>query len=97
MSENVPSFSEFHVPVLRALDALGGSASNEEIDDRTAQLLNVSETVRAIPHVGGPRTRFDYRCAWARSWLKNAGYVENSERGVWALTSEGRKALALPD
>lgn len=95
MAEQVPAFGEFFAPVLRAVEALGGSASIDEIDDQTAALMKVSEAVRAIAHVGGPRTKFDYRCAWARSWLKNAGYVENSERGVWALTAAGRSALQL--
>ncbi|MER9617021.1 restriction endonuclease [Mesorhizobium sp. M0207] len=94
----VPPFAEFFVPVLRALDALGGSASIEEIDDKTAVLMNVSDTARAVLVGDGPRSKFDYRCAWARSWLKNAGFTNNSERGVWALTAEGRAALSLnPD
>lgn len=96
MAEKVPSFAEFFVPVLHAIHELGGSALIDEIDDQAAALMRVSDSIRAIPHVGGPRTKFDYRCAWARSWLKNAGFVENSERGVWALTGEGRAALALP-
>ncbi|QIA23287.1 restriction endonuclease [Mesorhizobium sp. AA22] len=95
MTATVPPFAEFFVPVLRALDALGGSASNEEIDDKVAGLMGASDAVRAILVGNGPRPKFDYRSAWARSWLKNAGMVENSERGVWTLTSEGRAVLAL--
>ena len=95
MTATVPPFADFFVPVLRALDALGGSASIAEIDDKTAILLNASDAVRAVLVGDGPRPKFDYRCAWARSWLKNAGLLENSERGVWALTAEGRAALVL--
>ncbi|MER9610596.1 restriction endonuclease [Mesorhizobium sp. M0312] len=94
----VPPFAEFFVPVLRALDTLGGSASIEEIDDKTAVLMNISDAARAVLVGDGARSKFDYRCAWARSWLKNAGLTNNSERGVWALTAEGRAALSLnPD
>ncbi|RWC44658.1 MAG: restriction endonuclease [Mesorhizobium sp.] len=95
MKALVPPFAEFFVPVLRALDALGGSASIEEIDDKTAVLMNVSDAARAVLVGDGPRAKFDYRCAWARSWLKNAGLTNNSERGVWALTAEGRMSLSL--
>jgi restriction system protein len=95
MKAIVPPFAEFFVPVLRALDALGGSASIEEIDDKTAVLMNISDTARAVLVGDGPRSKFDYRCAWARSWLKNAGLTNNSERGVWALTAEGRASLSL--
>lgn len=93
----VPSVHELFMPVLKALDSLGGSASIEEIDDRVAQVMILPEGVRAIPHGDGPRTKFDYRCAWARSWLKNAGLAENSDRGVWSLTAEGRAKLELDE
>jgi restriction system protein len=32
----------------------------------------------------------EYRLAWSRSRLKNAGAIANSSRGVWALTDGGR-------
>jgi restriction system protein len=93
MQPVVPKVPELFVPVLRVLDALGGSASIEEINDRVAALMGLPEDVRSVLHGDGPGTKFDYRCAWARSWLKNAGFTENSERGVWALTAEGRHVL----
>lgn len=91
----VPTVPELFVPVLKALETLGGSASIEEIDDETATSLNLSDTARSVVVGDASRPKFDYRCAWARSWLKNAGFVENSERGVWALTADGRNALTL--
>lgn len=77
-------------PLLEALESLGGSASNEEIEDRTAQIMNLDDEARASLHQGGPMTKFAYRAAWTRSWLKNAGLLENSARGVWSLTSAGK-------
>lgn len=77
-------------PLLEALEALGGSATNEEIEDRTAQIMNLDDEARAALHQGGPMTKFAYRAAWTRSWLKNAGLLENSARGVWSLTSAGK-------
>ena len=38
---------------------------------------------------GGSQTEVEYRAAWARNYLKNAGLVENSGRAIWALTAEG--------
>lgn len=77
-------------PVLEALERLGGSATNEEIEDSTAAIMNLDEEARAALHQGGPMTKFAYRAAWTRSWLKNAGLVENSARGVWSLTAAGK-------
>ena len=93
----IPRVPDLFAPTLKALDALGGSASNDEIDDRVADVLALSPEVRAYVHKEGPLPKVNYRCAWARSWLKNAGLVENSGRGVWALTAEGRAALARGD
>lgn len=96
MTTIVPKVSDLFVPVLKALETLGGSASIEEINDRVARVMNLPDAVRNVPHGDGPTTKFDYRCAWARSWLKNAGLTDNSERGVWAITAKGREMLEMP-
>lgn len=90
---------DLFIPVLRALSELGGSASNEEIEDRVASNLKLPQAALDRPHKGGSNlSRFAYRSAWCRSWLKNAGLVDNSSRGVWTLTQLGRSALAeAPD
>lgn len=95
--DQIPRVPDLFVPTLKALDGLGGSASNEEIDDRVADVLALSPEVRAFIHNDGPLPKVNYRCAWARSWLKNAGLLENSARGVWSLTAEGRAELAKAD
>jgi restriction system protein len=35
------------------------------------------------------QTQVEYRLSWARTYLKKYGILENSSRGVWALTSAG--------
>jgi restriction system protein len=35
-------------------------------------------------------TEVAYRLGWARTYLKKAGAVENSTRGVWSITAAGR-------
>jgi restriction system protein len=52
--------------------------------------VKLSEKARAVPHGDGRRTQFQYELAWVRTYLKWAGALENSERGVWHLTSRGR-------
>jgi restriction system protein len=87
----VPRVVDLFVPTVKALKLLGGSASIEEIDERVADLMSLTEHVRTALHNDGPRTKLQYRCAWARSWLKAARIVTNSDRGVWALTPQGDK------
>lgn len=91
--DQLPKVPDLFVPVLKALNGLGGSASNEEIDDRVADVLALSPEVRAYIHKDGPLPKVNYRCAWARSWLKNAGLVENSGRGIWSLTRRAGQNL----
>jgi restriction system protein len=51
--------------------------------------MKLTEKQRAVEHGSGNRTYFEYRLAWARSYLKKAGAIDNSDRGVWQLTPRG--------
>ena len=83
----VPTYDRLFQPLLDALHSLGGSASITEQEDRVAELLKLSDEDIAEIHRGN-RSKFSYRLAWARN-LKRFGILENSARGVWALTPEG--------
>src|SRR5438046_10129552 len=84
----VPTFDGLFNPLLRAIRELGGSASVAEQEDKVAQLLNLSDQEASEIHRGN-RTKLSYRLAWTRNYLKRFGLLENSTRGVWALTSKG--------
>lgn len=77
-------------PLLVAMHSLGGSSSVEEQEDAVAEVLHLSEKEVSEIHRGST-TKLKYRLAWARNYLKRAGYLDNSSRGVWTLTPEGRK------
>lgn len=86
----VPKYDDLYNPLLQAMHKLGGSASISEQEDTVASLLNLSERDIAEIHRGNV-TKLSYRLAWARNYLKRYGLLENSSRGVWALTGEGSK------
>jgi restriction system protein len=86
---SIPKFDDLFNPLLKALHALGGSASVTEQEDTVSAILNLSESDLADIHRGN-RTKFSYRLAWARNYLKNFGLLENSARGVWSLTAKGQ-------
>ena len=88
--ETVPTFEKLINPTLRALHKCGGSASITELIDAMLADLTLPGGAVELPHPGTSMTEVEYRSAWARNYLKNAGLIENSERGVWALTPEGR-------
>ena len=90
--KDVPQFDELMDPTLQALKQLGGSASIDELVPEIVHLLDLPQEITEIPHGSSGRTELEYRSAWARTYLRKAGLLENSERGVWALTPEGFKA-----
>ena len=86
----LPKYDELIEPLFEAMRALGGSGTIEEIEERVAELMDLSEEQLAEIHRDN-RTKVSYRLAWARTYLKRYGVLENSSRGVWSLTSEGQK------
>ena len=89
---DIPASDKLIHPTLRVLHRLGGSGTIHEIEDEIASELKLSEELANYPHGKGSQTEIGYRAAWARTALKNAGLIENSDRGVWALTAAGVKA-----
>ena len=87
-------YDELFNPVLQALHKLGGSGTNNEIEEQTILLLNLTNEEIEDIHRGNT-TKLSYRSAWARNYLKRLGLVENSSRAVWSLTPEGRKTTEI--
>lgn len=81
-------FDDLFTPLLKALHNIGGSATIGELEDEVARIMNLSDEELSEIHVGS-RTKFSYRLAWARTYLKRYGLLNNSERGVWSLTEAG--------
>lgn len=90
---NVPTYDRMMNPTIDALKELGGSGTIEEIYNKVTELLELSDeqlNVLHNPEKGG-QTEVEYRLAWSRTYLKKYGVLENSARGVWALTQRGRE------
>jgi len=85
------------MPTIKALKLLGGSGSNQEIYEKIIEIEKYGE--KEISHIhqikvdGGYkddiRTEIEYRLAWARTYLSQAGYIENAKRSTWVLTKLG--------
>ena len=77
-------------PTLKALKNLGGSGAVSEIEEQVINILNLTENAINEIHREST-TKLTYRLAWARNYLKRYELIENSSRGVWALTKSGQK------
>ena len=86
----LPMFFEFHWPVLQAVRSLGHSATNDEIEEALIAQEGFAPEQLAVLHQDGPRSEISYRTAWARSWLKGMGLLDNPRRGVWVTTPLGQ-------
>jgi restriction system protein len=89
----VPTFDQMMYPLIQGLKSLGGSGTIEEIDNKVAEILNLSDEQLEVLHNPdrGGQTEVEYRLAWTRTYLKKYGVLENSSRGVWALTLKGNQ------
>jgi restriction system protein len=95
LQPSLPTHDDLFEPTIKALKALGGSGSIQEIYDKVCELEGYSEEQQSVLHKGGSQTEINYRLAWARTYLKAYGLLENVGRGVWSLTEPGRNLQAV--
>lgn len=85
----IPNYATLIEATFSALKILGGSGKNDEINSKVAEILELSNEVQDIPHLNSSSlSEVNYRCAWARTILKNYGALENSARSVWTIKPE---------
>lgn len=89
----LPHRNELMGPTVNAINALGGSASNDEIVTKVISLLGIPDDLASQPYISkrgnaDSRTQLEYDLAWVRTYLKQLGVLDNSARGVWVLTGK---------
>ena len=90
----VPTFDALMIPALKALEVMGGSASNQELLDKVIELEEYSEEIQNFLHKDNRQTKLNYNLAWAKTYLKKVGAMDNSQRGVWTITSNGEDVVS---
>lgn len=94
-ADGFPDLPGMMLVVVEALKSLGGSASIQELDEQVVELEAISEDEQSLMMPNGQYRRLNYYLAWARTYLKRGKALENSSRGVWALTELGEKITTL--
>jgi restriction system protein len=89
----VPKFFDFFDVFLHALED-GESHSAKEVLELIASRMNITDSDRAELLPSGKKSRFYDRVLWARTYLNKAGLIETPHRGIYRITSEGRRALS---
>lgn len=85
MENDIPSYPLLIEATYNALKQLGGSGKNDEIYQKSVEILNLSDDVLNLIHTDTNMTEVQYRLAWARTCLKNYSAIANSSRSVWSI------------
>jgi restriction system protein len=91
----VPDFQTFMLPVLREF-ADGAEHLYKNVRERVATALRLSPEDLADRIPSGKKTRVDDRASWAHVYLKQAGLLKSSRRGVYQITPRGQQVLTSP-
>ncbi len=94
-SDKVPTNFDLLNPTLDAIRSLGGSATLKEITNHVIARLVLPPELTEIPHGEGSQTSLEYNLAWARTYLKQYGLIDNSKRAIWSLTSKGHETNSV--
>lgn len=90
----IPKYDEMYREFLEVLSD-GESHKISEIRDALAMVFAVSDDERTELLPSGKQPLFNNRVNWTCTYLKQAGLVENSSRGVYHITNSGKNVLAV--
>ncbi len=88
----IPDFQSVMLPLLKFC-ADGNEHTNREALSELAVLFGLSEDEQKKMLPSGQQCVFDNRVAWARTHMKMAGLLENTQRGVFKITPRGQDVL----
>lgn len=94
---DLPRYTDFMRPILTILAESGGSGSIHEINDAVVKAMGLPDAALGVEYESGAGPVVPDRLSWARSHLKIADLLASGGRGVWLITEEGRRALALSE
>lgn len=82
----IPRYNKLLMPTYSALKKLGGSGTNDETLNQVITDMKLPNEVVDILHSGNENiSELEYQLAWARTYLRKNGVIENSARSVWSI------------
>jgi restriction system protein len=88
----IPDFQSVFMPLLKAC-ADGQEHTKQELLPLLAKQFGLTEAELSVKIASGKQGMFDNRVGWAKSYLKQAGLLENLRRGVFRITARGIQVL----
>ena len=88
----IPKYYEFFAPVMECLKDEEHHSAKETVE-YCASYYKLS-TEEQNEKLQSGKTKLSNRVGWARTYLSKAGLIEKINRGVYAITNEGKKAIS---
>lgn len=95
--DSLPRYDQLMLPALRAVVALGGSASSRQVVEQVIDTEGFSDEEIEIRYNNRDQSVLVDRIAWARSYCKLGGTLESPKRGLLLVTPLGEEIAQLPD
>lgn len=92
----VPPYTEFIIPAVRAVATLGGSAKAREIRDHVLATTPDAERLSLVFRENRPEVPvLNERIEWGRSYAKLIGALETPSRGLYLMAPLGKELLEM--
>lgn len=88
----IPDFQSIMLPLLEIVND-GKEHSHRDVSEALAVQFNLTEEEKNELLPSGRQARFGNRVAWSQAYLKKAGLIENTGRGIFRITSDGLELL----
>lgn len=88
----IPDYQTLMFPLLQQLEDKK-EKSLKELIDALATLFKLSEDEKSQLLPSGQSFLFANRVGWSRTYLKKAGLIANTKRGILVITERGRTVL----
>lgn len=96
--QGMPTHQQLVLPILLAVDSLGGSAKTQEIIETVLEHLPHADALLQVAYPNRPQDSvLISRLAWGRSTAKRIGALEQPTQGMYLLTEVGEEIIKLPD
>lgn len=96
--QGMPTHQQLTLPIVKAVDELGGSAKTNEIVESVLEHLPNAEQLLQMTYPKRPQTSvLISRIGWGRSTAKRIGALEQPAQGMYLLTELGEKLLSLSE
>lgn len=87
--------AQYELPLLKALNSLGGQAPYRDVVERVGDELKDKLLPADFENLNSGVIRWQSRLQFVRLRFVERGFIDkNSPRGIWAITEAGRAALA---